>query len=107
MTKTSDEAPLPAWFDQGKHLLTTRGTYERETGLQVADDGLPANAAMRAQRLAAAGVATDPLSICGDELIASYAPVDLNTGATLEASARKRPEAAGKAVARQEPTDAE
>lgn len=98
MTKTSDEALPPAWFDQERHVHNGRGVYERGTGLALADDGLPVAGIIRAQRLAAAGKKSDPLGLVSDDLIASEARAHKLVAAAVAGVAQK---------IKQEPTDAQ
>lgn len=46
----AEPAPLPDWFDAEKHQAGTGGIVEIETGVPLADDGLPVHPALRAQR---------------------------------------------------------
>lgn len=58
------EAGLPAWFRSAHHRVEARGIVAISTGDLLAEDGLPVNAAARAQamklRRAPAAVAADP-----------------------------------------------
>ena len=91
---------MPAWFDEGRHVNTDRGLYERGTGLSLAEDGLPVAGMIRAQRLAQNGAKTDPLGLVSEDLIAAEAraqkvvaesavPTGLDVGTTDDATAFK------------------
>ncbi|WP_310476666.1 hypothetical protein [Sandarakinorhabdus sp.] len=90
--KGSDLPANPSWFDMERHVHTGRGVYERETGLGLAEDGLPISAMERARRLAAAGKKSDPLGHAGEGLIAAEAlALKQEEGRAAEDAAAKSP----------------
>ena len=56
-------AEMPEWFNAELHIRTDNGIYERDTGLFLAEDGLPHAGMARCTRLVEAGIAEDPLGL--------------------------------------------
>jgi hypothetical protein len=67
-------AVLPDWFDAAAHQLGPYGVCELVTGHLLAVDGWPASGPVRAQALAAAGLAGDALGLVSNDDIAVYKP---------------------------------
>lgn len=91
-TETPVEAPaaeMPAWFDAEVHIHTYNGIYERDTGLFLADDGLPHAGMARCTRLVEAGVAEDPLGLVDAGSIAATASHLAAMAAQLAAEAAR------------------